>query len=73
MEIVVNERDAVNDRVHILNGTARRILLLCDGRRSVEEIAEAISREYSIDTERALDDAREALDRLVGLGLIEAA
>lgn len=65
--------DQGSDRVHILNGTARSILMLCDGKRTVKEIAAAIATEYSVEEKTALQDAAEAIEQLVELGLIEPA
>ena len=36
-EYLFYDRD--NDRVHVLNATAREIFLLCDGSRTADEIA----------------------------------
>ena len=63
--------DREQDQVHVLNGTAREIFLLCDGNRSEEEIAREIAERYRVDVEIALRDARGTIDRLVGLGLLE--
>jgi PqqD family protein of HPr-rel-A system len=63
--------DREQDRVHVLNGTAREIFLLCDGNRSEEEIARAIAERYQVDVEVALRDARDTIERLVELGLLQ--
>lgn len=65
--------DGAADRVHILNGTARRILLLCDGHRTLAEISDIVAREYTVDRPTALADARETVERLIELGLLETA
>ena len=62
--------DRKGDQVHILNGTARTIYLLCDGTRSVEQVARAIAEQYGIDLEQARRDTSEAVDQLIRLGLL---
>ena len=59
------------DKLHVLNGTAREIYLLCDGTKPTEEIATAIAALYEVEPEVALEDTREALRELTSLGLIE--
>jgi pyrroloquinoline quinone biosynthesis protein D len=63
--------DREQDRVHVLNGTAREIFLLCDGSRSEEEIGREMADRYRLDVETALRDARDTIGRLVELGLLE--
>jgi len=41
--------DAGRDVVHYLNHTAAIVLSLCDGKRSVDEIAELIQRHFELD------------------------
>ena len=62
--------DRQQDRVHVLNGTAREIYLLCDGTRSAEEVADVLAQRYAIDVHRALDDTTETIQRLCDLGLL---
>lgn len=69
-ELLVHDR-AVG-RVHVLNGTAREIWNLCDGKRSEEAVAREIAARYSIEDDRALPDTREALAKLAELGLLES-
>ena len=59
------------DKLHVLNGTAREIYLLCDGTKPTEEIATAIAGLYEVAPEVALEDTREALWELTSLGLIK--
>lgn len=63
--------DEADDQVHMLNATARRILLLCDGNRSVADISAVLAREYAVDPGMALDDVRGTVGRLAELGLLE--
>jgi len=65
--------DRSGDRVHVLNATARAVYLLCDGTRSVEEIAGEITAEYDVDGDTALRDVRETVRQLVELGLVALA
>jgi pyrroloquinoline quinone biosynthesis protein D len=51
-----------------LNETAARVLELCDGRRSLEEIARTLSQRYS--GADVTDDVRELLDGMVAHGLV---
>jgi hypothetical protein len=68
-EYLFYDRD--QDRVHVLNGTAREIFLLCDGKRTEEEIGREMAGRYGVEVETALKDARETIDRLVDLGLLQ--
>ena len=62
--------DPDEDQVHVLNGTAREIYLLCDGNRKPPEIAAVMTERYQVEAEQALADVNETLDRLIGLGLL---
>jgi hypothetical protein len=42
--------DAVNDRVHFLNMTAAVVYELCDGQRSLQDIARIIDESYELDS-----------------------
>lgn len=68
-ELMFYEREG--DRVHILNGTARAIFHLCDGARSVEEIADAVRERFEVDADTARRDVHEAIERMVSLGIVE--
>lgn len=63
--------DAGHDRVHVLNGTAREIYLLCDGSRSIPELAALLSERYDVESDRAIADIRETVGRLTRLGILE--
>lgn len=63
--------DTSGDRVHVLNGTARAIYILCDGQRSETELAGRFAEMYRIDLTTAERDIKETLERLVELGLIQ--
>jgi pyrroloquinoline quinone biosynthesis protein D len=51
-----------------LNETAVKVLELCDGRRSLDDIAATLSARY--DGADVADDVRELLDRLGERGLV---
>jgi pyrroloquinoline quinone biosynthesis protein D len=51
-----------------LNPTAAEVLELCDGRRSLDEIASALSARY--DGADVDDDVRELVDALAARGLV---
>jgi hypothetical protein len=67
-EYLFYDRD--RDQVHVLNGTAREIFLLCDGTRSVTEIAEAFSEKYRADAGTARLDAERIIRELADLGVL---
>ena len=65
-EYLFYDRD--RDQVHVLNGSAREIFLLCDGTRSVAEIAEAFWEKYQ--AEEAREDAERIIRELADLGVL---
>ncbi len=64
--------DRGGDRVHVLNGTAREIFLLCDGTRTEEEIVEAFTAKFDVEKATARQDTLETLGQLRQLGLLKA-
>ena len=52
----------------LLNPTAAQVLELCDGERSLDDIASALSERY--DGADVHDDVRELLDALAEKGLV---
>lgn len=62
--------DGNGDLLHVLNGTARAIYLLCDGTLSPAEIATSITERYAVDTATARRDVEDALRQLEELGLV---
>ena len=64
--------DTSGDRVHVLNGTARAIYVLCDGERNETEVAAEFAKMYRIDEETAQRDIQQTLKQLIDLGLILA-
>jgi hypothetical protein len=53
-----------------LNEVGGRVWDLCDGSRSVTNIAEVLCDEYDVDATTALRDASELLSSLAGAGLV---
>lgn len=64
--------DPAGDKLHVLNGTAREILLLCDGRRTTPEVARVMCERFEVDEDTALADAQATLKTLLELGLVVA-
>ncbi len=56
--------DPVVDRTHRLNVSATRIWELCDGTRSLEDIARVLTEQFEVEFETALQDARAVLEQL---------
>ena len=54
-----------------LNITARDIVKATDGKKSLDEVAELIAREYEIDLEVARTDVKELYEDLKKQGIIE--
>jgi PqqD family protein of HPr-rel-A system len=64
--------DPTSDQVHHLNPSAAVIFDLCDGSRSVEEIAAALGDVYSLPSP-PVAEARAGLDELIARGLVHEA
>jgi hypothetical protein len=62
--------DANRDIVHYLNQTAAMVLALCDGGRSVEEIAQLIAGQFGLET-APLEDVSEILTKLKDQDLVQ--
>jgi pyrroloquinoline quinone biosynthesis protein D len=62
--------DAGGERFHVLNETARDIYLMCDGSRSVHDIALALTAARDIDLETATRDMQEAIDQMARIGVL---
>ena len=61
--------DSVADRIHYLNQTAAVVFTLCDGRRSVSDMAAFLAAAFELD-EPPLAEVQECVGQLVRLGLI---
>ena len=57
-------------KVHVLNRTAAHVLALCDGSRTVEDIAAALAAAFATDTERARTDVEAILRTFASLRLL---
>ena len=53
-----------------LNDVGGLVWDLCDGSRSVADVAELISAEFEVDKSTALTDALDLLESLAGVGLV---
>ena len=62
--------DEEGRRIHVLNGTARRLWSRIDGRRTVRDLVDDLVAEYEVAPERAHGDVVALLTRLEELGLI---
>lgn len=60
--------DTGADRVHYLNPTAALVLELCDGSRSVPEIAALVQEAYAL-PETPIDDVSRCLQSLSEMGI----
>jgi hypothetical protein len=56
--------DPVVDRTHRLNVSATRIWEMCDGTRSLEDIARMLTDQFEVEFETALQDARAVVEQL---------
>ena len=63
--------DEQRDCAHYLNATAALVLVLCDGRNALEEMADAIQGLFALETPPEREIAL-VLDRLVEEGLVLA-
>jgi pyrroloquinoline quinone biosynthesis protein D len=62
--------DSSGEKLHILNGTAREIYLLCDGSRTLREVAGALAEMYEVEEETAREDVLRTARRLTILELL---
>ncbi len=63
--------DPHTDEAHVLNGSAARLWQLCDGERTIDELAAEFGAIYDLQAADVLDDVREVIDELVKLKLVE--
>ena len=62
--------DASGEQVHVLNGLAREIYLLCDGDHSVADLVKDIVDRYDVDEAVARRDVDDLLQKLIELKLL---
>jgi pyrroloquinoline quinone biosynthesis protein D len=63
--------DPHTDEAHVLNGSAARLWQLCDGERTIDELAAEFGAVYDLSAADVIDDVREVIGELVKLKLIE--
>ena len=63
--------DASGDSVHVLNGTAREIYLLCDGTRCVTDLVQLMVDRYDVEGSEVRKDVETVLNELTDLGLLK--
>jgi hypothetical protein len=62
--------DPSGDLVHVLNGTAREIYLLCDGTRTLGAIASSLLTRFEVDEETSRRDCTATIAELAEKGLL---
>jgi hypothetical protein len=63
--------DPSGDLLHVLNGTAREIYLLCDGKRTLRGIASELLARFEVDEETSRRDCAATVAALSEKGLLE--
>jgi hypothetical protein len=61
--------DPQRQKIHVLNASAAKVLQACDGRTSLQEIAERIAPQYAA---RAYADVVRIVEEFRRLGLLSA-
>jgi pyrroloquinoline quinone biosynthesis protein D len=69
-ETLVLDRDT--GRIHQLNGTATLVWDLCDGTRTIEEIAGQLTAQFELDEQTAFRDVLALVKQLQDLGLVDS-
>jgi pyrroloquinoline quinone biosynthesis protein D len=64
--------DPHTDEAHVLNGSAARLWQLCDGERTMDELAAEFGAVYDLSAADVIEDVREVVGELVKLKLIES-
>jgi len=62
--------DIESGEYFLLNDVGKRVWDLCDGTRTVAQVADAICSEYDVPPDTALDDTGALLENLAGAGLV---
>lgn len=68
-EVVVIKDNGLS--THILNKTATLIWEMCDGKRSIDEIAASLFDRFDVSLEEARADTRETIENLTKAGIIK--
>ena len=63
--------DPVTDRTALFNLTAAVVLDLCDGSRTVEEIAAAVAETFAADAAEVAENVTSSIEEFAGQGLLE--
>lgn len=58
------------NRIHVLKPAAREVFLLCDGSRTLDEIAGVISQRHQIDAALVANDIEDVILRLLELNIL---
>jgi GGDEF domain-containing protein len=67
-EMVVLKFNA--DFAHVLNTTAAAIWELCDGKHSLDEIANRICERFEVSFEQAREDIEQIIGRFIKVGIV---
>lgn len=70
-EAVVYDEDV--GELHHLNPPAAIVLSLCDGRRTVDQMADEVSSAFGVSVEDVLPQMRSVLERFAEAGLLAGA
>ncbi|MCP4592736.1 MAG: HPr-rel-A system PqqD family peptide chaperone [bacterium] len=65
--------DCQTGRIHRLNETALSVWKACDGKATNLQLAERITREYSVPFERAVEDVEQTIAAFARTGLVTEA
>jgi pyrroloquinoline quinone biosynthesis protein D len=62
--------DRSGDRFYRMNGTAREIYLLCDGSRTLDDIARALADSFDVTIETSRQDTAKTIEELQQAGIL---
>jgi pyrroloquinoline quinone biosynthesis protein D len=62
--------DRSGDRFYRMNRTAREIYLLCDGSRTLDDIARALADSFDVTIETARQDTAKTIEELQQAGIL---
>ena len=65
--------DEDGDHIHVLNGTAREVFLLCDGSRTESEVVRDMLELFEVDETTVRRDVTTIIEKLLNLNLLTAA
>ena len=65
--------DPVHDQTVLLNVTAAMVLDLCDGSRSIDEVATEVAATFSQEKKRVLEDVETIVNEVAEKGLFRTA